>query len=71
MKYSTTKNTFQYNKQIIFVEVGDVLYFDIKIGQFEVTEIGGSRPFNGGTDLFQLWKDTGIHPVVLTNKELT
>jgi hypothetical protein len=68
MKVSTTKNTIQYNKQIIFVEVGDVLYFDTKIGQFEVTEIKGSRPFNDETDLFQLWKDTGIHPVVLTDK---
>lgn len=69
MKYSTTKNTFQHNLQIAFVEIGDVLYFDIEIGQFEVTEIRGSRPFNGETDLFQLWKDTGIHPVVLTNQE--
>lgn len=69
MKYSMTKNTLQYGHQIMFVEVGDVLYFDIEIGQFEVTEIRGSRPFNGETDLFQLWKDTGIHPVVLTNQE--
>lgn len=70
MKYSTTKNTYQSGHQIIFVEVGDVLYFDIEIGQFEVTEIRGSRPFNGETDLFQLWKNTGVHPVVLTNTEL-
>jgi len=69
MKYSTTKNTYQSGHQIIFVEVGDVLYFDIEIGQFEVTEIRGSRPFNGETDLFQLWKNTGVHPVVLTNQE--
>ena len=69
MKYSTTKNTLQHGQQIVFVEVGDVLYFDAN-RQFEVTEIRGSRPFNGETDLFQLWQEIGIHPVVLTNKEL-
>jgi hypothetical protein len=68
MKYSTTKNTIQHGVQIAFVEIGDVLYFDAD-RQFQVTEIRGSRPFNNETDLFQLWKDTGIHPVVLTNQE--
>ncbi len=69
MKYSTTKNTFQYDRQIIFVEIGDVLYFDPE-RQFEVTEVKNSRPFHNEIDLWQLWKDTGIHPIVLTNKEL-
>lgn len=69
MKYSTTKNTFQHGLQIVFIEQGDVLYFDIEIGQFEVTGFKGSRPFHDEIDLFQLWKETGIHPVVLTNKE--
>lgn len=69
MKYSKTKNTVQYNRQIIFIEVGDVLYFDSD-NQFVVTSIKGSRPFHNEIDLFQRYLDTGIHPVVLTKNEL-
>ena len=69
MKVSTTKNTFQYNRPIVFVEVGDVLYFDVE-RSYLVTEIKNSRPFHNEIDLFQLWKDTGIHPINLTKKEL-
>lgn len=68
MKVSTTKNTEQHGYQIVFVEVGDVLYFNSKM-QFEVTEFKGSRPFHNEIDLFQLWKDTGIHPINLTDNE--
>ncbi len=67
MKYSTTKNTFQYNRPIVFVEVGDVLYFDTN-QEYLITQIKDSRPFHNEIDLFQMWKDTGIHPIVLTNK---
>ena len=69
MKVSTTKNTIQHGHQIVFVEVGDVLYFNPEIGQFEVTSFKDSRPFHNEIDLFQIWKNTGIHPIVLTNNE--
>ncbi len=69
MKVSKTKNTVQHGHQVIFIEIGDVLYFDPD-RQFEVTDIKGSRPFHNDIDLFQLWKDTGIHPIVLTKTEL-
>jgi len=69
MKYSTSKNTTQYGRPFVFVEEGDILYFDSE-REYLVTEIKGSRPFHNELDLFQLWKDTGIHPVVLSDKKL-
>lgn len=69
MKVSRTKNTVQHGHQVIFIEIGDVLYFEPG-KEFLVTEIKGSRPFHYEIDLFQLWKDTGIHPIVLTKNEL-
>lgn len=68
MKFDPKRNlTTDCNRPLILVEIGVGLFFGDSIQKtFIVDEIRGSRPFSGEIDLFQLWKDTGVHPVVLT-----
>lgn len=68
MKFDPTRNLVtDCGRPLILVEVGTVLFFGPEPDhKFEVTEVRGSRPFSGELDLFQHWKNTRIHPVVLT-----
>lgn len=70
MKFSPKRNlTTKCNRPLILVEIGVGLFFGDSIQKtFIVDEIRGSRPFSEGIDLFQLWKDSNIHPIVLENE---
>jgi len=67
MKFSPKRNlTTDCNRPLILVEIGVWLWFGpTEDDKFLVDEIIGSRPFSSGIDLFQMWKDTNIHPIVL------
>ena len=68
MKFSPARNlTTDCGRPLIIVEVGVGLFFGDSLQKtFIVDEIRGSRPFSAGVDLFQLWKDTNVHPIVLS-----
>ena len=68
MKFDTKRNlTTDCGRPLILVEIGTWLFFGPEPDhKFEVIEIRDSRPFSGELDLFQYWKDTGIHPIVLS-----
>ena len=66
MKPSTTKNKVTpTGKPYIVVEVGDILFFGGSLQKvYEVTDVRGSRCFHNEIDLFQLWKDSNVLPIV-------
>lgn len=68
MKFDFKRNLItDCGRPLIIVEVGCRLFFGDSLQKtFVVDEIKDSRPFSNGTDLFQLWKDTNVHPIVLS-----
>jgi hypothetical protein len=66
-KNRTTDSGYQYG----ITEMGDILFFGGNIQRYyTIDNMKNERPFSGDIDLFQLQKDTGILPIVLTENEL-
>ncbi len=65
MKPSTRNKIAPNGKPLLLIYMGDILFFGGELQQwYTVDEIKDSRPFSEGIDLFQLWKDTNVLPVI-------